>query len=260
MLAALKDFFKAQDLLIAWTGRNIRGRYQQSALGWLWAIFQPVASVIIFSVIFTQFVPVNTGNVPYVIFSYTAMVPWTLLASSLTDMIGAIVFNMDLVKKIYFPREILPLAAMLARLLDFGVAAVLLIILLIIFRVPFSPVSWLFIPLILLLQILLVAGIGFAGAALNVFYRDVQSLLTLGIQLWFYASPIIYPTTMVPEKYQALYYLNPMAGIITAYRDILINGQVPGPYLIPAAIISILLFIFGYWFFKKVEFKFADIV
>lgn len=260
MLATLKNLFKAKDLLIAWTDRNIRGRYQQSALGWLWAVFQPVASVIIFSVIFTQFVPVNTGDVPYVIFSYTAMVPWTFLATSLTDMIGAIVFNMDLVKKIYFPREILPVAAMLARLLDFGIATVLLVILLIIFQVPFSPVSWLFIPLVLLIQIILIMGVGFAGAALNVFYRDVQSLLTLGIQLWFYASPIIYPVSMVPEKYLGLYYLNPMAGIITAYRDILINGQIPGPYLIPAAVISVSTFIFGYWFFKKVEFRFADIV
>lgn len=260
MLATLKAFFKSKDLLIAWTSRNIRGRYQQSALGWLWAVFQPVASVIIFSIIFTQFVPVNTGNVPYVIFSYTAMVPWTFLASALTDMIGSIVFNMDLVKKIYFPREILPVAAMLARLLDFGVAAILLIILLVIFQVPFSPASWLFIPLVLLIQIILIVGVGFAGAALNVFYRDVQSLLTLGIQLWFYASPIIYPVSMVPEKYRGLYYLNPMAGIITAYRDILINGQIPGPYLIPAAVISVVMFIFGYWFFKKVEFRFADIV
>ena len=226
----------------------------------MWAIFQPVATVAIFTIIFTQFVPVDTGNTPYIIFSYVAMVSWTFLASSLTDMVSSIVSNMDLVKKIYFPREALPVAAMLARSMDFGIAAVLVVLLLIVYQAPFFPMGWLLLPGVLAIQVMLILGVGFTGAALNVFYRDVQSLLALGIQLWFYASPIIYPITLVPERFRTLYFLNPMAGVITAYRDILIEGKLPGSYLIPSALVSVLLFIFGYWFFKKVEFRFADIV
>jgi lipopolysaccharide transport system permease protein len=260
MLTQAKEFFAAKDLLFAWTGRNIRGRYQQSVLGWLWAVLQPVATVAIFTVIFTQLVPVDTGDTPYVVFSYVAMVAWTFLAASLTDMISSIVSNMDLVKKIYFPREVLPVAAMIARLMDFGIASTLVVILLIVYQTPFFPPGWLVLPFVVLLQVLLILGIGLAGAAMNVFYRDVQSLIALGLQLWFYASPIIYPVDMVPERFRTLYFLNPMAGIITAYRDILLEGKLPGDYLLFSTLVTIILFICGYWFFKRVEFTFADIV
>jgi lipopolysaccharide transport system permease protein len=248
------------DLLFAWTGRTIRGRYQQSALGWLWAIVQPAATVTIFTVIFTRIVRVDTGEIPYVIFSYVAVVPWTLLATSLADMTSSLVGNMSLVTKIYFPREALPLAAMLARLMDFGVAASLVIVLMLVFRVSIFPPGWLFLPLILIIQLALIAGIGLAAAAANVFYRDVQSLLVLVVQLWFYASPIIYPVSMVPERFQRLYFLNPMAGILESYRAVLLYGELPGMYLIQAALVSMLLLLGGYLFFKKVEFLFADIV
>jgi lipopolysaccharide transport system permease protein len=240
--------------------RNIRARYQQSALGWLWAVFQPAAQVVLFSVIFTVFVPVDTGDIPYPVFSYIAIVPWTLLAASVTDMSQALVANMNLVTKIYFPREVLPIAAMMARLMDFGVAIGLLIILMFIYKVSFFPFSLLYLPLILFIQILLIMGLGLASSAANVFFRDVQSLLTLGIQLWFYASPIIYPMSMVPEHLRKLYFLNPMAGVLESYRDVLLNNRVPGDYLIYSLVISLLVFIAGYWFFKRVEFLFADIV
>jgi lipopolysaccharide transport system permease protein len=254
------NLIKAKDLLLAWTVRNIRARYQQSVLGWLWAVIQPVAQVAIFTLIFTRFVPIDTGNIPYVVFSYVAMVPWTFLASSLTDMSNSIVANMNLVNKIYFPREILPIAALSARFLDFGISAVLFVVLIIYFRMPIVPVGLLILPLILVIQLLLILGLGFATAAANVFYRDVQSLLTLGLQVWFYASPNIYPATMVPESLRPFYYLNPMAGVLEAYRDILIYGRLPGTYLIPSVIVAVLIFVFGYWFFKRVEFQIADIV
>lgn len=260
MISNLSSVIQTRELLLAWTSRSIRGRYQQSALGWLWAIIQPVASVFILTIIFTRFVPIDTGDVPYAVFSYVAIVPWAFLSNSLNDMTASLVGNMGLVTKIYFPREILPFAAMLARLMDFGIAATLLLILIVVYRVPVNVGAWLFLPVVLAIQLALVSGLGLALAAANVFYRDVASLLTLGIQLWFYASPIIYPATMVPERLQPFYFLNPMAGILVAYRDILINGQMPGPYLIPSAVVSIVLFVGGYWFFKRVEFQFADIV
>jgi lipopolysaccharide transport system permease protein len=260
MTVYTKELYRARDLLWSWTVRNIRARYQQSALGWLWAIFQPAAQVFIFTLIFTLFVPVDTGDVPYPVFSYIALVPWTLLAASVTDMSQALVANMNLVTKIYFPREILPIAALLARLMDFGVAAGLLVILMVFYKVPFSLLSLIYLPLILIVQLMLLLGLGLASSAANVFFRDVQSLLTLVFQLWFYASPIIYPVSMVPERLRSLYYLNPMAGMLEAYRDVLLHAQAPGSYLLTSAAISFIIFVAGFWFFKKVEFQFADIV
>ncbi|MBE7551502.1 MAG: ABC transporter permease [Anaerolineales bacterium] len=260
MLSYTGDLYEARDLLWAWTSRNIRARYQQSSLGWLWAVIQPAAQVTIFSLIFTLFVPVDTGNIPYPVFSFVAVVPWTLLSASIIEMSQSLVVNMGLVTKIYFPREILPIAAMLARLMDFGVSVGLLIILMLFYQVSLVPASLLFLPLILVIQLTLILGLGLASAAGNVFFRDVQSLLALTLQVWFYASPIIYPVTMVPEYLRPYYYLNPMAGVIEAYRDVLLNGQVPGTYLIPAAAVSLVVFLIGYWFFKRVEFQFADIV
>lgn len=260
MLTDLTKLLRTSDLLLAWTGRNIRARYQQSVLGWFWAIVQPTAQVMIFSIVFTLFVPVDTGNIPYPVFSYVAVVPWTFLAASLPDMTDSLVANMGLVGKIYFPREILPVASMLARLLDFAVAAMLLIVLILIFNMPVFVFGWLFIPVIVAIQIALILGLGLMCAALNVFFRDVRSLLVLGLQLWFYASPIIYPVTMVPEHLRPFYFLNPMAGVIEAYRDVLLNGQTPGIYLAISALVAGALFVFGYWFFKRVEFQFADVV
>ena len=256
----MMNLFRSRDLLREWTSRNIRARYQQSVLGWFWAVLQPTAQVAIYTVVFTLVVRIDTGNIPYVIFSYVAMVPWTLLASSLTDMSNSLVDNMTLVNKIYFPREVLPVAALLARLIDFGVAAVLVVVLMVIYKVHVFPLGLLFLPVILGIQLILMLGIGLATAAANVFVRDIRSLMMLGLQLWFYASPIIYPVTAVPENLRPYYYLNPMNGIIEAYRDVLLRSQLPGSYLIPSVMISIVVFILGYWFFKRVEFLFADIV
>jgi lipopolysaccharide transport system permease protein len=255
-----KELYKARDLLLSWTVRGIRARYEQSALGWLWAIVQPVAQVLIFTVIFTYFVPIDTGDVPYPVFSYVAIVPWTLLASSLPDMSQALVGNLNLITKIYFPREILPMAALLARMMDFGIAVGLFVILMLIYRVPFFPPGLVYLPLILAIQLLLLLGLGLASSAANVFFRDVQSLLTLVIQLWFYATPIIYPVSAVPERLQRFYFLNPMTGVIEGYRDVLLNRHAPGGYLLISLVVSLIIFVFGYWFFRRVEFLFADIV
>ena len=260
MITQAQQLLKTRDLVWAWTVRTLRGRYQQSALGWLWAIIQPVATVAIFAVVFTRIVPVDTGGVPYILFSYAAVVPWTLLATSISDMAMSLVQNMNLVGKIYFPREALPIATLLARLADFGISFILLVILVAIYQIQVTPVGLLYLPLILLIQLALILGLGIGAAALNVFYRDVDPLLKLVTQIWFYASPILYPVSFVPEEWQWLYFLNPMSGIIAAYRDVLIYGRLPGAYLLPAAIVSLLIFVTGYWFFKHVEFQFADII
>jgi lipopolysaccharide transport system permease protein len=260
MITQTQQLHKTRDLVWAWTVRTLRGRYQQSALGWLWASVQPVATVAIFSVVFTRIVPVDTGGVPYILFSYSVVVPWTLLATSITDMAMSLVQNMNLIGKIYFPREALPIASLLARLADFGISFILLVILMMFYRIPVSPTGLLYLPLILMIQLALILGLGIGAAALNVFYRDVDPLLKLVIQVWFYASPILYPVSFVPEKWQWLYFLNPMSGIIAAYRDVLIYDRLPGDYLLPAVIVSLLIFVGGYWFFKRVESQFADII
>jgi lipopolysaccharide transport system permease protein len=260
MIANIDRLFQKKELIWTWTGRIIWTRYQQSMLGALWMIVQPVATVAIFTIVFTYFVPVNTGDVPYVVFSYVALVPWTLLANSLPDLGNSIVENMQLVKKIYFPREILPLSAMLARLLDFFLAAGIFVVLILVYRIPLFPVGWLFLPVILLVQLALICGLGLGFAAANVFYRDMQPLLTLVIRFWFYASPIIYPVSLVPDRLRPFYYLNPMAGILEAYRAVLLHQNIPGPSLYVSAIMALVILVSGYWFFKRVEYQFADIV
>jgi lipopolysaccharide transport system permease protein len=260
MAAWTKDLLSTRELIWAWTVRTIRGRYEQSFLGWFWAIVQPVATVAIFSLVFTRFVPVDTGDIPYAVFSYAAIVPWTLLASSLGDMSMSLVGNMNLVTKIYFPREALPIAAMVARFIDFLISAALMIVLMLLYRLPFFPIAVVYLPVILLIQIILILGIGLGVAALNVFYRDVDPMLRLFLQIWFYASPIIYPITMVPENLRLLYYLNPMAGIIQGYREVIFYGRMPGIELWIAAAVSVFILVLGYWFFRKVEYQFADVV
>jgi lipopolysaccharide transport system permease protein len=256
----LNTLFTYRDLLFAWTWRTVRARYQQSLLGGLWAVIQPAAAVAIFSVVFTRFVKVDTSGVPYVLFSFATMVPWTFFSSSLTDMVNSLVENMGLVTKIYFPREILPLAVMMARLLDFGIAVVVLVILMVYYHVPLFEVVWLYIPLILLIQVGLVLGLGLMGAALNVFYRDIKHVIVLGLQLWLYASPVIYPVSVVPERLRSLYFVNPMAGVVEAYRSVLIHAKAPDGHLLWSAFLALVVLVLGFWFFKRVETQFADVL
>ena len=254
------SFLSHRPLLYAWIVRTIRARYKQSILGGLWAIVQPTVTTLIFSVVFTYFVPIDTDGIPYIVFSYVAMAPWTFFTTSLMDMVESLVINMNLVSKIYFPREILPIAALLARLLDFGIATILLVAIFLYFQIGIDVRMLLFLPAVLATQIALTLGLGFIGAALNVFYRDVKHVITLVIQLWLYASPIIYPVTSVPEWLRPYYFVNPMAGILESYRDILLRQQPPGSYLFISIASAALLLFVGYRFFKRVEFQFADVV
>ena len=260
LLQNVNALYHYKDLLFTWAYRIIRGRYQQSILGGLWAILVPTATALIFSVIFTFFIPVNTGDVPYLVFSYTAMVPWTLFSASITDMVDSLTGNMNLVSKIYFPREILPIASLLARLVDALIAFILLAILMWYFGMQVKVDGLLFLPFVLLIQISLALGIGFIGGALNVFYRDMRHVFVLGLQLWFYASPIVYPVSVVPENLKFIYFLNPMAGVLEAYRDVLLYQSLPGTNIFISAGVAVIVLLLGYWLFKRAEFQFADII
>ena len=249
-----------RDLLVVWTMRIVRARYQQSILGSLWAIFQPAAMMIIFTIVFSNILRVDTQGVPYIVFSYTALVPWLLFSSSVSDMVESIVSNINLVAKIYFPREIIVLSTMFARVLDFLIAFSLLILLMLVYRMPIFTWSWFYIPIILLVQLALALGLGLAGAAINVFYRDIRHLVTLVLQLWLYATPIIYPVSMVPERFRILYSLNPMVGAIEAYRAVIIHNKPPDGTLWISAVAAGIVFLMGFWLFKGVEHKFADVI
>ncbi len=260
MIENLRALFHARELLEAWTGRIIRARYQQSILGGLWAIIQPGAAAIIFSVVFTQAIKVDTSGMPYLLFSYVALVPWTLFAASLSDMVNSQTENMNLVTKIYFPREILPLASLMARLLDFAIALCVFVVLAIFYQHLVISLMWLYLPVILVIQVLFVLGLGLMGAALNVFYRDVRHIVALGLQIWMYVSPVIYPSNLVPANLRVWYFLNPMAGILESYRAVLLYDKSPDGTLAFAGVIAVGVFVFGYWLFKRVEFQFADVV
>lgn len=259
-ITSLRSLINHRELLLAWTMRIIRARYQQSILGGLWAIAQPVATVAIFTAVFSLILKVDTQGIPYPVFSYTAMVPWLLFSTSLTDMADSIVGNMNLVAKIYFPRDVLVIAAMLARLLDFLIAYAVLVVLMVIYQQPVFQASWLFLPVILLVQLGLALGVGLILAAVNAFYRDVKHMVALLLQLWMYATPIIYPINLIPEWLRPYYFLNPMAGVIEAYRAVMLYGRLPGIEFLNSALVASLMLIAGYVIFKRVEHRFADIV
>lgn len=260
MIANLRTLYRYRELLWMWTMRDVRVRYTQSVLGSAWAILQPLSLMIIFTLVFSFFVRVPTDGIPYPIFSYTAVLPWTFFATSITFGVPSLTNNMHLVTKIYFPREIFPIAAMGAAFLDFLIASMIFLGMMIFYRVPVS-LSLMLVPLLLLLQIVLILGVVFFGSAINVFYRDVRFVVPLAMQLWMYATPIIYPLSLVPERFRPLYMLNPMAGIIDAYRTVILRQQMPRwDYLGLAAGISLLLLFFAYRYFKSAEREFADII
>jgi lipopolysaccharide transport system permease protein len=260
MLSDIRELVGYRELLWSWVVRDIKVRYKQSLLGIAWAILQPLSATLIFSLVFSRFVRVSTEGVPHPIFYYSAMLPWTFLTSSISFGTSCLISNMNLVTKIYFPREILPISAVLASFVDFLIAAVIFVGMMVYYRMPVG-VSWLWLPVLLLTQILLTLGTVFLASALNVFYRDLRFIVPLGMQLWMYLTPIIYPLSTVPEGLRGLYMLNPMAGLIDSYRRIVLNNEWPNAtYLLTAVVVSLVVFLMGYIYFKRAEVVFADVI
>ena len=243
-----------------WTWRDIKIRYKQSLLGAAWAILQPLALMIVFTLVFSFIARVPTGGIPYPIFSYAALLPWTFFATSVTFGTSSLVNNMNLVSKVYFPREILPIAAIGASFIDFLVASLVYIGLVAYYRFPLHT-TLLLLPLLLLVQIALTTGVVLFTSAANAFYRDIRFVVPLVLQIWMYATPIIYPLQLVPERFQPFYMLNPMAGLIESYRTIALLGVWPDwGHLGTATLFSGLVLVSGYIHFKRVEWQFADII
>lgn len=260
MMTELRELFGARELILMWTWREFKVRYSQSILGAAWAILQPLSLMIIFSLIFSLFLKVPTDGIPYPLFAYTALLVWTLFANSLSTAIPSLVNNMNLVSKIYFPREILPLAANLVSLVDFIIAVSIFVMLMVLYQVS---IGWMiiFLPLVLLIQVIFTFGISMLASAINVFYRDIRFVIPLALQIWMYLSPVFYPTSIVPEELQPIYFLNPMATLIDSYRRIVLLNQPPDwPYLGLTALIAIGLAVAAYRYFKRAERDFADLI
>lgn len=260
MTANLLELYEARELLITWTRRDFKVRYSQSILGAAWAILQPFSLMIIFSIVFSIFIKVPTNGIPYPIFAYTALLPWTFFTNSLNFSIPSLVANMNLVSKIYFPREILPLSSILVCFVDFIIATSIFVLMIIFYQISLGPTT-LLVPFVLIIQMILTFGISLLASAINVFYRDVRFVIPLVLQIWMYISPIIYPVELVPEKIRPFYFINPMAVLIDTYRRIILFDQMPDwPYLGLATLLSVTIMIVAYRYFKHAEQQFADVI
>jgi lipopolysaccharide transport system permease protein len=262
MIANVKNLFHYRELIGMWAFREIRVRYKQSVLGAAWAVLQPLALMLMFTFVFSQIARIPTDQ-PYPIFSYTGLLPWTLFATSISFGVNSLINNMNLVTKTYFPREVLPFGVIGAALFDFLIASSIFVLLMVYYQIPVT-IHFLWIPVFIIIQIFLMLGVILIGSALTVFYRDVRYVVPLGIQLWFYATPIIYPIKMVEEnlpQYRSLYALNPMVGIVQSYRDVILEGVPPNfTDLGIAAAVSVTLFIVAYIIFKRLEVLFNDLI
>lgn len=248
------------ELLWMWSLRDVRVRYKQSFLGALWAILQPLALMIMFTLVFSYLAPIPSGNVPYPLFSYTGVLPWSLFAAMIATGVPSLATNISLVTKVKMPRQIIPIGVALANLVDFGVASLVLVGMFLFYQITLNwTILWV-IPL-LAIQTLLALGVVLLGSALNVLYRDIRFIVPLAMQLWMYASPVIYPVELVPERWRLFYFLNPMAAVIDNYRRVLILDAAPDFIALTLALaISALLFMLGFWVFRKLEPSFADII
>jgi ABC-type polysaccharide/polyol phosphate export permease len=251
------ELVRYRELLVALARRDLLLRYKQTLMGVGWSILMPVTYMILFSLIFTRVVRLQTG-VPYPIYAYTGLLPWNLLASSLRFSVSSLTANTVLVTKVYFPREILPFSVLLVSLVDFAVGAVILAGLMAWYRIGVHP-SLLFVPLILLVQIVFTAGVTLLVAMGNLFYRDVKYLLEIGITLWMFATSVVYPVERLGGKLGPLLALNPMTPILNAYRAVVLEGHAPaaGPFAW-AALVSVILLFASWLAFHRAEFRFAE--
>lgn len=260
MISWMLELWNFRELLVALTLREIKVRYKQTILGAAWAILQPASLTIIFTLVFGVFLKVNSGGIPYPVFAFSALVPWTFFSNSISFGSLSVVNNGNLVTKVYFPREILPLASVFAALFDFVMAAFVFIILMIIYKTPVS-LNLLYVLLLVPSIVFLTAGISFIFSAINVLFRDIRFVIPLVLQIWFFLTPVIYSTSQIPEKYQIFIRINPLVSLIENFRKVTVYGQSPNVSEISTyLLISLIVFFGGYWFFKSKEKIFADVM
>jgi lipopolysaccharide transport system permease protein len=258
----LRDLWLYRELVYFMIWREIKVRYKQTMLGAAWAIIQPVLTMIVFTILFGRIAKLPTdGNIPYPIFSYTALLPWGLFVAALNQASRSLTSNQNMVSKIYFPRLVLPLASILSGLVDFVIAFVILIGLMIYYGIaPSINVIWA-LPLFLLLTIITALGVALWLSAINVKYRDVNYALPFMTQFWLFATPVAYSSNLISEKWQLVYSLNPMAGVVNGFRWALLGvGNGPDAGLWISVGIALLVLISGLYYFRNMEKTFADTI
>ena len=259
-LVDFKELRDYRDLFYFLVARDVKVRYKQTVLGGLWAIIQPFFAMVVFTLFFGKLAKIPSDGIPYPVFNFSAMVAWTYFANAITGSGNSLVGNTSLISKVYFPRLIVPLTPVLAGLIDFSIAFVVLIGMMLYFHI-YPTVMMLFLPLLIILMMLTAGGVGMFLAALNAKYRDIKFTIPFLMQLWMFASPIVYPASMIPEKYRLIYAFNPMVGIIEGFRSVLLGTvSFPAQMILISTSVSIILFIIGIFYFKQTERYFADII
>jgi len=256
----LAEVWAYRELLYFFIWRDIKIRYKQTVIGAGWAIIQPFATMIVFSLFFGKLAKMPSGGVPYPIFYYSALLPWMYFATALTAATGVVVEHQRIITKVYFPRLILPMSAVVGGLVDFAIAFVILLLMMVYYSIV-PTVAILYLPLFLLLALATALGAGLWLSALNAIYRDVRYAVPFMVQFWLFASPVAYPSSLIPEKWRWLYGLNPMAGVIEGFRWALTGqGRPPDLFLLASAGAVVLLLVGGLIYFRKMEGTIADVV
>ncbi len=255
-----KELWEYRELFYFFVWRDIKVRYKQTVIGAAWAVIQPFFTMVVFSIFFGKLAKIPSDNLPYPIFAYSALVPWTYFANSLTNSTNTMVANQQVITKVYFPRVILPVSAVLSGLLDFAIAFAVLIAMMLFYGI-YPTANMVFLPLFALLTIATALAVGFWTSAANAIYRDVRYIVPFLAQFWLFASPIAYPSSLVPGKWRILYGLNPMAGVIEGFRWALLGkGEPPGPMLAVSVFIVVVMFTGGIIYFQRMEGTIADVI
>ncbi len=256
----LRSLWNYRELLYFLAWRDLKARYAQTAVGLAWAVLQPLAMMIVFTIVFGRLANLPSGGVPYPVFAYAALVPWTYFSKSLDRGSFSVVAEANLITKVYFPRVIAPFAAVLGGLVDFGISFLLLFILMAWFGIVPGP-QILALPLLVMVTVATALAVSLWLAAFYVRYRDVGAVIPLVTQVWMFASPIVYPLTMVPSEWRTLYGLNPMVGIIEGYRWALLGTEAPDVFIIAQSLVLVsILLLGGLAYFNRVERSFADVI
>jgi len=256
----LRELWSYRELLYFLVWRDVKVRYKQTALGAAWAIIQPFFTMLVFSLFFGRLANIPSDNIPYPLFSFAALVPWTFFANGLGQSSDSLVGNANLIKKVYFPRLVVPFAAVLSGVVDFVLAFVVLLVMMLFYgRVPTINAIWL--PLLLLLALITALGVGLWLSALNVEYRDVRYVVPFLTQFWLFATPIAYPSSLLSEPWRTLYGLNPMVGVVEGFRWALVGTDTaPGAIVLVSALAALAILISGSYYFRRMEQTFADVV
>ncbi len=256
----LKELWEYRELVYFLVWRDVKVRYKQTALGAAWAVIQPLFSMLVFTVVFGKLAKMPSDGIPYPLFSYAALLPWNYFAQGLSSSSDSLVGSANLIRKVYFPRLAIPVAAVCGGVVDFLIAFGVLLLMMGYFGVaPTANIVWL--PLLLLLALVTALGVGLWLSALNVQYRDVKYTVPFLVQFWMYATPIVYPSSLLPEPWKTLYGLNPMAGVVEGFRWALLGVKTPpGPMLWASVAAAVVLLVSGAYFFRRMEKTFADVV